>query len=422
MFRLRKYKNYIVATNLLVIAYSITIAIYVILLLSKKHLKSFEVIFIFTSILSIFSLTFILVNKSNKIYKDDIIQILSTYLFGGRKWNLLFRIKDLKFPILSNSARKQEKNLLIISDENFVNKFVKRIEENNSRIRFKKHVRNEDANRIILDKIIKSENINEILVSGNNICHEELIRLIDLCSEYKVNIKLYSDLFKIIPQKINAEKYYDIPVLNFTMPIKGVAYLKLKRTIDILLSLSGIIFLTPILLSIMVSIKITSKGPIFYKQKRVGLNGELFDIYKFRSMYYENTEDRKREIMMMDFMKSNKTNKIIDNSRVTNVGKIIRKTSFDELPQLFNVLKGNMSIVGPRPCLPYEFDNYTTWQKRRVNVLPGCTGVWQVSGRGLVSFNDSILMDLIYLYNMSPLYDILLILKTFPVIFLSKGE
>jgi lipopolysaccharide/colanic/teichoic acid biosynthesis glycosyltransferase len=422
MFRLRKYKNYIVATNLLVIAYSITIAIYVILLLSKKHLKSFEFIFIFTSILSIFSLTFILVNKSNKIYKDDIIQILSTYLFGGRKWNLLFRIKDLKFPILSNSARKQEKNLLIISDENFVNKFVKRIEENNSRIRFKKHVRNEDANRIILDKIIKSENINEILVSGNNICHEELIRLIDLCSEYKVNIKLYSDLFKIIPQKINAEKYYDIPVLNFTMPIKGVAYLKLKRTIDILLSLSGIIFLTPILLSIMVSIKITSKGPIFYKQKRVGLNGELFDIYKFRSMYYENTEDRKREIMMMDFMKSNKTNKIIDNSRVTNVGKIIRKTSFDELPQLFNVLKGNMSIVGPRPCLPYEFDNYTTWQKRRVNVLPGCTGVWQVSGRGLVYFNDSILMDLIYLYNMSPLYDILLILKTFPVIFLSKGE
>jgi undecaprenyl-phosphate galactose phosphotransferase len=191
--------------------------------------------------------------------------------------------------------------------------------------------------------------------------------------------------------------------------------------VDVLLSLIGFIILTPVFLFIIVAIKLSSSGPVFYKQKRVGLNGELFDLYKFRSMNTGDGEDKKREKMMIDFMKNNRAQKIIDDTRVTRVGKFIRRTSIDELPQLYNVIKGNMSIVGPRPCLPYEFNNYEAWQKRRVKVLPGCTGVWQVSGRSSVSFTDSIILDLFYINNMSPLYDILLILKTFPVIFFSKG-
>jgi lipopolysaccharide/colanic/teichoic acid biosynthesis glycosyltransferase len=176
-----------------------------------------------------------------------------------------------------------------------------------------------------------------------------------------------------------------------------------------------------VIITIAVIIKLTSKGPVIYIQKRVGLNGRLFNFYKFRSMYANDGEDEKRKAMMLDFMKNDNAGKIIDEGRVTAIGRFIRKTSLDELPQLYNVIRGDMSIVGPRPCLWYEFENYTEWQKRRVNVVPGCTGVWQVSGRSSVSFNDSIVLDLYYLMKMSPMYDIKLILKTIPVMLLSRG-
>ena len=125
---------------------------------------------------------------------------------------------------------------------------------------------------------------------------------------------------------------------------------------------------------------------------------------------------------MLEFMKTQQENtKIINDSRLTKIGKIIRKTSLDELPQLFNVLLGDMSLVGPRPCLPYEYKHYDNWQKRRVSILPGCTGVWQVSGRSSVSFVDSIVLDLYYVNNMSPWLDLKLILKTLPVMIFARG-
>ena len=138
----------------------------------------------------------------------------------------------------------------------------------------------------------------------------------------------------------------------------------------------------------------------------------------------ENGEEERKK-QMIEFIKNSGINngdtKIINEKRVTWIGKIIRKLSLDELPQLINVIKGEMSLVGPRPSLPYEFENYDTWQKRRVNVLPGCTGVWQVWGRSTVSFRDSVVLDLYYVNNMSPWLDIQLILKTVPVMLFSKG-
>jgi lipopolysaccharide/colanic/teichoic acid biosynthesis glycosyltransferase len=138
-------------------------------------------------------------------------------------------------------------------------------------------------------------------------------------------------------------------------------------------------------------------------------------------MYTNDGEDEKRKAMMLEFMVNNKACKIIDENRITAVGRLIRKTSLDELPQLYNVIRGDMSIVGPRPCLWYEFEHYADWQKRRANAIPGCTGIWQVSGRSNVSFNDSIILDLYYLMKMSPVYDIKLILKTIPVMLFSRG-
>lgn len=159
---------------------------------------------------------------------------------------------------------------------------------------------------------------------------------------------------------------------------------------------------------------------------RIGKDGKPFKFYKFRSMKINSDSDKERESFMIDFIKNNyaanlNSTKIINENNITSVGKFIRKTSLDELPQLINVLKGDMSLVGPRPCLKYEYDSYDDWHKRRHTVMPGCTGVWQVSGRSTVSFRDSVVLDLYYINNMTPWLDLQLIFKTFPVMIFGRG-
>jgi undecaprenyl-phosphate galactose phosphotransferase len=410
MLRVPKYKYYYTAINLLVFAISFTFIVILFISL-KQYQEPSQIFYILSLILPAFLLAYVFLNKSSKLYRPDIIRTQFSIL--------PLIISDIFTQV---SVRKHEKNLLIIGNGKSGKKLTEKvITENKLGINIKGLICDEVVNQNVLDDIIKEEKIDEILISVDNKSYDDLLYIIDLCGKYNINIKLSSDLFRIIPQKVQTEKYYDIPVIDITPQLNNIIYLKFKRIVDVLFSITGFIFLTPIFLLLMISIKVTSRGPIFYKQKRVGLNGKLFDFYKFRSMYIENGEDKKRENMMIDFMKNNKTKKIIDATRVTQVGKFIRKTSLDELPQLYNVILGDMSIVGPRPCLPYEFANYADWQKRRVKVLPGCTGVWQVSGRSTVSFIDSIVLDLFYIKNMSPLYDILLILKTIPVMFFSKG-
>lgn len=200
--------------------------------------------------------------------------------------------------------------------------------------------------------------------------------------------------------------------------------LTLKRSADILISVFALIICIPLIL-LLTLLLLFSRGPILFKQYRIGKNGKKFKFYKFRSMtpLKNDNEDESRKKDMISFMKiDNSTDgKIINNSRVTWIGKIIRKTSLDELPQLLNVLKGDMSIVGPRPCLPYEYENYDEWQKRRVNVIPGCTGVWQVWGRSSVSFKESVVLDLYYINNMSPWFDLQIMLQTVPAILTARG-
>jgi exopolysaccharide biosynthesis polyprenyl glycosylphosphotransferase len=267
--------------------------------------------------------------------------------------------------------------------------------------------------------------LDEVVIALDGVSHENLLHLLEIFKGLNLRVKLFSPYLVAVKERFSKEKYGGVAVIDVT-PTKNLDLrLRVKRWIDIIGSLFGLILLSPFLLLIIVLIKIGSPGPIFFRQTRIGLNGKPFDFYKFRSMHVMNGEDEERKKMMLDFMKNNvvqdKDKKIINDKRVTWIGKFIRRTSLDELPQLFNVLVGDMSLVGPRPCLPYEYENYDTWQKKRVMVVPGCTGVWQVSGRSSVSFNDSVLMDLYYINNMSLLFDMRILLKTFPVMFLSKG-
>ncbi len=273
-----------------------------------------------------------------------------------------------------------------------------------------------------LEKIIMNNKIHEILIASDDDDYERLLSIIDHCQRFDIDVKVTSQLFDIVHKKISTEKYASIPVIESSPLYNTKFVMSLKRISDVFASLMALIILSPLFMMIAFVIKTTSKGPVFFRQTRIGKNGKPFQFYKFRSMYVSNGEDEERKKQMLEFMKTNQENtKIINDSRLTEIGKIIRKTSLDELPQLFNVLLGDMSLVGPRPCLPYEYKNYDNWQKRRVSVLPGCTGVWQVSGRSSVSFIDSIVLDLYYVNNMSPWLDLKLILKTLPVMIFARG-
>ena len=207
---------------------------------------------------------------------------------------------------------------------------------------------------------------------------------------------------------------------NTTVIIKeNTTYNVLKRTIDILGALLGIIILSPIWLIVALSIKIESKGPIFFAQKRVGKNEKVFNMYKFRSMV-SNAEELKVKLQEQNEM-SGPMFKMKDDPRVTKVGKFIRKTSIDEIPQLWNILKGEMSLVGPRPSLPKEVKEFEPWMKRRLDVKPGLTCYWQVSGRNNIDFEQWMALDIKYVDERSLWIDIKLIFQTVFVLFGDKN-
>jgi lipopolysaccharide/colanic/teichoic acid biosynthesis glycosyltransferase len=196
-------------------------------------------------------------------------------------------------------------------------------------------------------------------------------------------------------------------------------YLITKRLIDIIGSLCGIIVLSLLFLFIAIFIKIEDpNGKVLFTQKRVGLNGKEFHMYKFRSMV-SNAEEKLAELLKYNEI-SGAMFKMKEDPRITKVGKFIRKTSIDELPQLFNVLKGDMSLVGPRPPLPREVALYSDYDMQRLLVTPGCTGLWQVSGRNSVGFEEMVELDLKYIRQRSVIYDLRIIIKTVLVLFGSK--
>lgn len=277
-----------------------------------------------------------------------------------------------------------------------------------------------------LEELVKTRIVDELIIAIDNESYERFFDIVDQCKELNVPIRMTSNLLNVINQRLKIEKYSDIPVIDVASQYNDSFTLGLKRLSDVVIAMFGILVLSPFFALIALLIKLSSQGPIIYKQARVGKDGKEFSFYKFRSMKMLTGEDEDRKKMMIEFMKQGKENgasdtKVINESRVTWIGNIIRKTSLDELPQLFNVIKGDMSLVGPRPCLPYEYENYDEWQKRRVSVIPGCTGVWQVWGRSVVTFQESVVLDLYYINNMSPWLDLQLIFQTIPVMLFSRG-
>ena len=216
----------------------------------------------------------------------------------------------------------------------------------------------------------------------------------------------------------NIDKIYNN--VNYTEYKKSKLYEITKRLMDILLSLIAIIFLMPIFIIVAIAIKIEDpKGKIIFTQERNGVYPTTFKMYKFRSMVH-NAEELLEELNNQNEL-TGPVFKMKEDPRITKVGKFIRKTSIDELPQLFNILKGDMSLVGPRPPIPREVEKYTEYQLQRLSVKPGLTCIWQVSGRNSIDFEQWIELDLQYIRERSILLDIKLIFKTFFVLFGDKN-
>ena len=200
---------------------------------------------------------------------------------------------------------------------------------------------------------------------------------------------------------------------------ESLSYLALKRAFDLSVSLAAVILLVPIIPLVAIMIKLDTAGPVLFRQERVGKNGRIFKFYKFRSMY-AGAEQRKKEIEALN-EQDGPVFKARSDPRVTNVGKFLRRSSLDEIPQIFNVVKGDMSVVGPRPPLPSEVEHYQPWHRRRLEVTPGITCLWQISGRSHLSFNEWMRLDMEYLKQRSIKTDLLILLKTIPAVIARKG-
>jgi exopolysaccharide biosynthesis polyprenyl glycosylphosphotransferase len=278
-------------------------------------------------------------------------------------------------------------------------------------------------------EMAREHRISHVLVAREDLSRGRLVELAHAWMEHGLKVSLVSSAFEVMVARASASMLGGVPLAILQPSPQRGWRLKGKRIIDIgLVAIGGIVIL-PLLAAIAVAIKFTSPGPVLYKQQRVGRNGREFTLFKFRSMQADNDDRPHREYVEALIrgepaavnVGGEKVYKLVNDPRVTPLGRFLRATSLDEFPQLWNVFRGDMSLVGPRPCLPYEWDLYEDWQRARLNVLPGITGLWQVSGRSQVPFEEMVLLDLHYIANWSLGLDMALLFKTLPVVLNGSG-
>jgi exopolysaccharide biosynthesis polyprenyl glycosylphosphotransferase len=269
-----------------------------------------------------------------------------------------------------------------------------------------------------LAAILREHVVDEIIFAVGS---ESLAGLEDvflLCDEEGVRTRVAVDFFPHVNSTVSLERFGATPLLTFSAAPYDEINLLVKRLTDILIAAAGLVVLAPLMAVITLLVRITSPGPVIFKQMRCGLNGRLFLFYKFRSMV-ANAEELKGSLEHLSTRET--AFKIPDDPRLTTVGRYLRKFSIDEWPQLWNVLRGDMSLVGPRPAVPSEVDCYENWQRRRLRMRPGLTCLWAISGRDNVDFETWMKMDMQYIDNWSLALDWKIILRTIPHVLTGHG-
>ena len=270
-----------------------------------------------------------------------------------------------------------------------------------------------------LKRILKDYKVEEIIFATSSMPYKKILDIITDSETMGISYKIVPGILELMASRINVDEVGGVPLI--TVSEIGFAGFNafIKRAVDLIVSFLLIILLVPLFIIVALLIKIDSRGPIFFYQMRVGKNEKLFPMFKFRSMV-EDAELRFSDVKAKSEVEGH-IFKIKNDPRLTRVGKTIRRLSIDELPQLFNVFLGQMSLVGPRPPLPSEVQNYSSWHKKRLRVAPGITGLWQVSGRSLLPFEDMVRLDIYYIENWSLWLDIKILFKTIFVVITAKG-
>ncbi len=268
-------------------------------------------------------------------------------------------------------------------------------------------------------RVAQARQISQVIITLPLRAHARVRELVAALQDFDVHIRVVPDYFDMAFVRARVEDFGGIPLLSLREPVLDDFQRLVKRVFDLALGGMMTIVAAPIMLAVAILIKLDSPGPILFRQERVGENGKRFRMYKFRSMV-QNAEKRAQEIIHRD-ENGQLIYKEPDDPRVTRVGQIIRRTSLDELPQLFNVLKGEMSLVGPRPEMPWVLDEYEPWQFQRFAVPQGITGWWQVNGRSDKPMHLHTEEDLYYVKNYSLLLDLIILWKTVGAVLKRKG-
>lgn len=271
-----------------------------------------------------------------------------------------------------------------------------------------------------LPRLLREKVIDEVIFVVPRGWMSQLEPAMLQCELMGVRATVAVDLFNMRLAKVEPADLDGIPLISFDTTPLDQWKLAMKRVLDVVVAGAGLMALSPLFLVIAGLIKLASPGPVFFRQTRCGLNGRRFMLYKFRSMI-ANAEAHREELLHLNEM-SGPVFKVTNDPRITPFGRFLRKTSLDELPQLINVFKGEMSLVGPRPPIPSEVEQYEPWQRRRLSMRPGITGYWQVSGRnGIKDFNRWTQLDLEYIDRWSLKLDAEILLKTVPAVVMGKG-
>jgi exopolysaccharide biosynthesis polyprenyl glycosylphosphotransferase len=270
-----------------------------------------------------------------------------------------------------------------------------------------------------ISQIVTEKAIDVVMITLPWQYHRKIIRLVGEAEQAGVRAAVVPDLFQLSLGGIQIEEINGIPLISVKQTTLTGMNQVIKRAFDLMITVPTVVLLAPIWPLVALAIRLDSPGPILFRQIRVGRHGKTFTFYKFRSM----CADAEAELEKLRALNeaSGPLFKIKDDPRQTRVGRFIRRTSLDELPQFFNVLRGDMSLVGPRPGLPSEVEKYQNWHRRRLEVQPGLSGLWQVRGRSDLTFDEMVMLDIYYGENWSLLTDVQILMRTIPQILFGDG-
>lgn len=278
-----------------------------------------------------------------------------------------------------------------------------------------------------LPDVVNTYKLEGAVICDPSLSHQKMMDLIEQCVRLFGWVDVHSEKSSALQKSDNADAFFDIPFIRMHGISDNLLLKSWKRVFDFIASLIGTILLSPLLIGTAIAIKLTSPGPVFYTKDRVGRNGKTFPFYKFRSMAVGADQDETRNEQIKEFIQNQKEGeklgKVVNTAYITPVGKFIRKWAIDELPQLFNVLKGDMALVGPRPVPQNEYEHEDEWHQRRFRISPGCTGLWKLyASKDGVTFNDTVLYDIYYSRNMNPAMDLMIIFGTVWVILTGRAD